>query len=226
MLKLLIFDLDGTLADTSRDIADAINYALKPFGAKEYSVEETKAMVGSGVSQLLESLIPRHGAVNGYPGKKGSNNDREIVLSRFFRYYQEHLLDNTTAYPHVGTTLQQLGGYIKAVVSNKREAYSKQILQGLDLLKYFDVVLGSDSVHEKKPSPVPILELLKRFKVAGDDAIVTGDSNYDIEAARAAGVKVAAVTYGFRSRESLNGADFIIDRFDELLDILTEINKA
>ncbi|NOZ68684.1 MAG: HAD-IA family hydrolase [Deferribacteres bacterium] len=226
MLKLLIFDLDGTLADTSRDITDAVNYALKPFGVKEYTVEETKAMVGSGISRLLASLVPPDAAARHTGDREKSESNAEIALSRFLRYYSEHLLDNTTVYPHVETTLARLGRYSKAVVSNKREAYSREILQGLGLLKYFDVVLGSDSVREKKPSPVPILELLKRFNADRDEALVTGDSNYDIEAARAAGVKVVAVTYGFRSRESLKDADFIIDRFDGLLDIVSGIDRA
>ncbi len=226
MLKLLIFDLDGTLADTSRDITDAINYALKPFGVKEYTVEETKAMVGSGISRLLASLVPPDAAARHSGEKVESGSNAEIALSRFLGYYAEHLLDNTTVYPHVETTLARLGRYTKAVVSNKREAYSREILQGLGLLEYFDVVLGSDSVQEKKPSPVPILELLKRFNADKDEALVTGDSNYDIEAAKAAGVKVVAVTYGFRSRESLKDADFIIDRFDGLLDIVSGIDGA
>ncbi len=225
MLKLLIFDLDGTLADTSRDITDAVNYALAPFGGKEYSVEETKAMVGSGISHLLASLVPPDVAPHSGRGSKSGSN-AEIALSRFLRYYSEHLLDNTRAYPRVETTLARLGRYSKAVVSNKREAYSREILQGLGLLKYFDAVLGSDSVQAKKPSPVPILELLKRFNADRNEAIVTGDSNYDIEAARAAGVNVVAVTYGFRSRDSLKGADFMIDSFDGLLDIVSGIDRA
>ena len=225
MLKLLIFDLDGTLADTSRDIADAINYALKPFGQRTYSVEETKAMVGSGISKLLESLIPPHARLIKGAGGSGSKNGRkedpkEVVTGRFLQYYSEHLLDNTYAYPHVKETLSKLGNYKKAVVSNKREAYSKEILEGLGLLQYFDAVLGSDSVREKKPSPLPILNLLKRFNLSRDEAIITGDSNYDVEAGKAAGIRVIGVTYGFRSREFLKGSDIIIDSFDELLKVI------
>ncbi|HDH13469.1 MAG TPA: HAD family hydrolase [Nitrospirae bacterium] len=225
MLKLLIFDLDGTLADTGRDIADAINYALKPFGQKTYSVEETKAIVGSGISKLLESLIPPHphlakrGNKSGLE-KEGRENAKEVVTGRFLEYYSEHLLDNTKAYPHVKETLSKLGDYKKAVVSNKREAYSKEILNGLGLLEYFDTVLGSDSVREKKPSPVPILDLLKKFNLSRDEAIIIGDSNYDVEAGKAAGIRVIGVTYGFRSIEFLKGSDIIIDSFDELLKVI------
>lgn len=215
MLKLLIFDLDGTLTDTAQDIADAINYALKPFGQKKYSVEETKAMVGSGISKLLESLLPAK-----------DDRSKKIVTDRFLEYYSEHLLDNTKSYPHVKETLSKLGNYKKAVVSNKREALSKSILDGLGILERFDIVFGSDSVPEKKPSPVPILKLLERFNVTCDETVIIGDSNYDIEAGKAAGIKTVAVTYGFRSREVLKDADFIVDSFNELPDVISKINET
>jgi len=221
MLKLLIFDLDGTLTDTAQDIADAINYALKPFGQKTYSVEETKAMVGSGISKLLESLLPATPLLRG----GGEPSDKETVTNRFLEYYSEHLLDNTKAYPYVKETLSKLGNYKKAVVSNKRESLSKSILKGLGILKFFDIVFGSDSVPEKKPSPAPILKLLERYNVTCDEAVIIGDSNYDIEAGKAGGIKTIAVAYGFRSREVLKDADFIIDSFDELPDIISKINE-
>ncbi|RJQ20291.1 MAG: HAD family hydrolase [Nitrospiraceae bacterium] len=214
MLKLLIFDLDGTLADTAQDIADAMNYALMPFGVRTYSVEETKAMVGSGISKLLGSLLP-------------DNNDKnnEAALKRFLDYYSMHIIDNTTTYPFVKETLLQLGDFRKAVVSNKREALSKRVLEGIGILQFFEVVLGSDSVAEKKPSPVPILKLLDMFGVSKKEAVIIGDSNYDIEAGKAAGIMTVAVTYGFRSREVLRDADFMIDRFDEVLKVLPELEK-
>lgn len=223
MLKLLIFDLDGTLTDTAQDIADAINYALKPFGQKKYSVEETKAMVGSGISKLLESLLP---AVPPQERVIRGASAKEIVINRFLEYYSEHLLDNTKAYPYVKETLSKLGNYKKAVVSNKRETLSKSILEGLGILEFFDIVFGSDSVREKKPSPVPILDLMKRFGIPKNEAIIIGDSNYDIEAGKAAGIRTVAVTYGFRSREVLKDADFIIDSFNELPDIISKINET
>lgn len=210
MSKLLIFDLDGTLADTSLDIADALNYAVEPLGKGPYSVEEIKAMVGSGITNLMRSLIPSEAPIS-----------EESIIKRFLEYYSEHLLDNTKAYPYVKETLSKLGErYKKVVISNKREGFSREILEGIGILRFFDIVLGSDSVREQKPSPVPLLEVMKRFGAVKDEAVMIGDSSYDIEAARAAGIKVIAVTYGFRSRETLKDADFRIDKFDELLNIL------
>jgi len=215
MIKLLIFDLDGTLVDTSRDIADAINYAIAPAGIKPLSLEETKAKVGSGITSLLETLI-----------SSGEGNPiREEVVNRFLEHYSNHLLDNTEAYPQVRDTLSKLRDYKKAVISNKREVFSKRVLDGIGLLEFFDIILGSDSVTEKKPSPVPVFEVLKRLGVSKDEAVIIGDSNFDIEAGRAAGIKVIAVTYGYRSREVLKDADFMIDNFGELLNVLPRINN-
>ncbi len=216
MLKLLIFDLDGTLADTSKDITDAVNYAVKPFGVKPLSVSEIKAMVGSGITKLIESLIP----------EERDFSAKEEAVKRFLEYYSIHLLDYTKPYPQAKETLSKLGAYKKAVISNKREVLSKKVLEGLGLLEFFDIVLGSDSVSERKPSPVPIFELLKRFSVSKDEAVIIGDSNYDIEAGKAAGIKTIAVTYGYRDREVLKGADFIIDNFGEILRILPEVDKV
>jgi phosphoglycolate phosphatase len=119
--------------------------------------------------------------------------------------------------------LARLGDYKKAVLSNKREVYSKRVLEGIGILQYFDLVLGSDSVSEKKPSPVPVEDLMETYKVSKAETLMIGDSNYDIEAGKAAGIKVVAVTYGFRSMKFLRDADFIIDTFDELLEIIPRI---
>lgn len=220
MVRLLIFDLDGTLVDSSQDIANAINYAVTPFGVRPLTASEIKEMVGSGVTKLIESLLPYEEI------KKFSGNPKEEAIERFLEYYSMHLLDNTEAYPGVRETLQKLGGYKKAVISNKREVLSKGVLKGLGLLEFFDVVLGSDSVPEKKPSPVPVLEVLKRLGVSKDEAVMIGDSNYDIESAHAAGVRIITVTYGYRSREDLKSADFMIDSFGELIGTLKQIQMT
>jgi len=223
MIRLLIFDLDGTLIDSSQDITNAINYAITPFRATPLTVSEIKERVGSGITKLIESLIPPK--IPPYPPlEKGDRGDfKEEAINRFLEHYSAHLLDNTKAYPQVKETLLKLKNYRKAVISNKREALSKRCLEGLGLLGFFDVVLGSDSVSEKKPSPMPVLEVLQRLGVSKDEAVVIGDSNYDIESAHSAGVKIIAVTYGYRSNEVLKGADFMIDEFGAVIKILKQL---
>lgn len=220
MLKLLLFDLDGTLADTGRDIADAINFALKPFGVKPYSVDEVKKMVGSGITRLLRELTPSDEQA---ADPDSERNAFEEVADRFFDYYSAHLLRHTRAYPAVKETLTGLGSYKKAVLSNKREVFSRDILSGLGLLDHFDAVYGSDSLSAKKPSPEPVIEILRKFNVSRDESVIIGDSSYDIEAGRAAGLRTIAVTYGFRSRDTLKEADYLIDSFGELLTLLPEV---
>lgn len=215
MLKLLIFDLDGTLADTSQDITNALNFALEPFGQRNFSVEETKEMVGSGISSLLASLVPPGGPQDG-----DGLQPKDLATKRFIEFYTDHVIDHTSSYPHVAETLERLGRYRKVVLSNKREVLSRRVLEGLGLLGFFELVLGSDSVSEKKPSPVPILQLMERFGSGPGETVIIGDSNYDVEAGKAAGIPVIAVSYGFRKRDVLKDADHIIDSFDELITVL------
>lgn len=222
MLKLLIFDLDGTLADTSLDIASAINYAVEPFGTGPYSTEETKAMVGSGITKLLHSLVPKKAVLK----DSSRTTPFEEVSRRFLSYYSEHLLDHTTAYPNVKETLSKLNSYKKIVLTNKREGFSKDILKGLGLIDFFEIVIGSDSVAEKKPSPLPILNIMEHYGISGDEAVIIGDSDFDISAGKGAGIMTIAVTYGFRPVEMLKDADFIINDFSELLNILHNIKTT
>lgn len=209
-VKLIIFDLDGTLIDSSVDITNAINYAIEPYGVKPVTVQETISLVGEGITRLMEKVIER----------EGISADRDVLTKRFLEYYSTHLIDNTTVYPGVIDTLKRLKGYKKAVISNKREALSTKILNDLGLLKYLDLVVGSDTTPEKKPSPVPILYVLTKLNIKPEDAVIVGDSNFDIEAGKAAGIKTVAVTYGYRPVELLKGADFIINKMDELTEVL------
>ncbi|MEF9476028.1 MAG: HAD-IA family hydrolase [Candidatus Mariimomonas ferrooxydans] len=224
MIKLLIFDLDGTLSDTSIDIKNAINYALEPFGVSPLSVENIKSMVGSGITKLVESLVQPDNINNNRNPEETVRARLEQALARFLEHYSEHLLDNTTAYPGVRETLLKLGNYKKVVVSNKLQDLSKKVLEGLDISEFFEAILGSDSFPEKKPSPLPILEVLRRLNMQREHAVIIGDSNFDVEAGKRAGIKTIAVTYGYRNRGALKDADFMIDSFEELLRVLKEID--
>jgi phosphoglycolate phosphatase len=208
-IKLLMFDLDGTLVDTCRDITNALNHALNSYGLKGLTVEDTKKLVGEGLTKLVEKVL-------------GGEKDRlrDDVLGKFLDYYQEHIADYSREYPYVRDTLEMLTGYKKAVISNKRESLSTRLLDLLGILKYFDLVVGSDTTSEKKPSAVPVIYVLQRLHVSTADALMIGDSNYDIEAARKAGVRTIAVTYGYRGRQYLADADFVIDSFGSLPAVL------
>ncbi|GBE04775.1 MAG TPA: HAD family hydrolase [Nitrospirae bacterium] len=210
MIKILIFDLDGTLIDSAEDIANAVNHAIVPAGMAPLSTEKIVSMVGHGIKTLIGGLVPPEH----YEGS----------LKRFLEHYSEHILDNTKPYPKVKETLSKLGNYKKAVISNKRETLSKDVMNGLGLTGFFDVILGADSVSERKPSPAPVLEVLKRVGIPKESAVIIGDSDVDVQTGKAAGIKTIAVTYGYRSKEVLKEADRMIDSFDELLSVLKEID--
>ncbi|MEW5745138.1 MAG: HAD-IA family hydrolase [Nitrospirota bacterium] len=209
-IELIIFDLDGTLVDSSRDIANAVNHAIAPYGVQPLTVKETIGLIGEGVTRLMEKVI----------AKEHLNAGRDALVDRFLAYYAEHLVDETTVYPGVRETLEQLTGCRKAVISNKREALSVKILEKLALAKYLDIIVGSDTTEERKPSPLPILYVLDRFGINARDAVMVGDSNYDIEAGKAAGIRTVSVTYGYKTLDFLRGSDFIIESMFELPGIL------
>jgi phosphoglycolate phosphatase len=214
-IKLIIFDIDGTLVDSSIDITNALNYATEPYNLEKLTVKKTISMVGEGLTRLVEKLL----------GEDRSEILPE-VMDRFLDYYSEHLTDFTLPYPGVRETLEELRNYKKAVISNKREFLTRRLLEKLELLKYFDIVMGSDSIGEKKPSPKPVIHVLKMLSLKPEEAIIIGDSNYDIDAGKAAGVTTMAVSYGFRDVRLLKEADYIIDNIKELLLKLNRLNKV
>ncbi|MEW6571950.1 MAG: HAD-IA family hydrolase [Nitrospirota bacterium] len=208
-IKLLMFDLDGTLVDSRGDITNALNYATKPYGFREFKIEEITELIGEGVTRLIEKVI-------------GGSDARlkDTVTERFLDYYSRHISDLSTIYPGVRETIEKLDIFKKAVISNKREHLSVKLLRDLDLLKYFGLVVGSDTTPEKKPSAMPVIYVLSKLGAGPGEAVFVGDSNYDIEAGSKAGVTTVAVSYGYKERRYLKGADHIIDRFGDLLAIL------
>ena len=223
LIKLIIFDLDGTLVDSSIDITNALNYAIEPYGLKLLTREDTIGLVGEGITRLIEKML----LFAGKDSKKQVSTDLQAdITKRFLKYYTEHLLDYTREYPGARETLKQLGGYKKAVISNKREILTRKTIDGLGLSQFFDVVIGSDTTPEKKPSPIPVLKALSEFNIKPEEAIIVGDSNLDIDAGKAAGVTTIAVSYGYRPREVIAHADYIIDRLTDLIPSLDKINKG
>jgi phosphoglycolate phosphatase len=214
-INLLVFDLDGTLVDSSTDISRALNYAIEPYGVGGISVEETITLIGEGVTRLIGKVVQR---------KEGALNESEL-LKRFLAYYAAHLVDHTAPYPGTEKTLQALAAFRKVIVSNKTEKFSVDVLKSLDLLKYFDYVAGGDTWPEKKPSPVPVLHVLERFQAKPGEAVLVGDSIYDMSAGRAAGLRTVAALYGYGSPGFSAEADFCIRSINELPDVVRRIGQ-
>jgi phosphoglycolate phosphatase len=212
-IKIIIFDLDGTLVDSSVDICHAVNYAIAETGIKPVSVARTITLIGEGISRLFEKLLDA----------EDHEADKEVLVSRFLEYYGEHLTDNTPLYPGVKETLEALGNFRKVVITNKREAASQKILQSLGVAQHLDFIAGSDTTPGKKPSPVPVLFVLEKFGVQPSEAVIIGDSSFYIDAGKAAGIKTIAVTYGYRPIEELKKADYMVNSMPEVIPIIKQL---
>jgi phosphoglycolate phosphatase len=183
--RLFIFDLDGTLVDSLADIAFAVNVVRKRHKLSALSNEKVRVLIGDGAPKLIERSLPRL--------PKRLNPE---VVKEFRDIYRKHILDTTETYPYMRPLLKKLKGH-KAVISNKPELLSKDIIKGLGLKKYFAVVWGGDTHPTRKPHPDPIHQLLKKLKIKPEDAVMIGDGENDVMAAKAAGVASVAVGYGF-----------------------------
>ena len=206
-IDLLMFDLDGTLADTGRDLADAVNFTRAYFNLPKLPDDAVLTHVGRGVEHLLKQALPEE------------NPERfEEVLRVFLRRYEDHLLDATVLYPHVQQTLEHFRDKRRAVVSNKMHRLTVAVLRGLGVENCFDVILGGDSAPQKKPDPALLRRALARFDVPAERALMVGDGDIDIEAGKRAGVVTCGVTYGLGRKQDIIAAapDFIIDSLSEL----------
>jgi phosphoglycolate phosphatase len=226
-LGLIIFDLDGTLVDSSIDITNALNHAIAPFGLNPITREDTIKLIGEGITRLIEKLLASSG---GHSADLADDREtpklKEYIINRFIEYYTVHLVDHTRPYKGVRETLASLDRFHKAVISNKKTALSHMVLERLGLSPFFEVILGSDAVPEKKPSPMPVLKVLSELNIEPVHAMIVGDSNFDIDAGKAAGVITVAVTYGYRPREVIAHADHMIHSITELVPLVEKINVS
>lgn len=202
-----MFDLDGTLAATGRDLANSVNYVRAVLNLEPLDDAYVYRSVGHGTEHLIRSSLP-----------EGYENRFDEILARFLRHYEEHLLDTTVLYPRVVEILERFGGKKKAVVTNKRLGLSLAVLRGLGIEGRFDAIVGGDSGFDKKPDPASIRHVLATLKVEPGRALMIGDGEPDVKAGRAAGVGTCGVTYGLCREEDLAAArpDFLIGDLGEL----------
>lgn len=202
-----MFDLDGTLADTGHDLADAVNFTRREFSLLPLPDNVVHKNVGRGVEYLLKQSIPEAGPENFLQ-----------VMQVYLAYYETHLLDRTVLYPGAQDILRYFGDKRRAVVSNKMYRLTVAVVRGLGVATEFDAILGGDSVAEKKPHPAMLQLVLDQFQIAPADALIVGDGDTDIEAGKRAGVITCGVTYGLGNRHTLRAAqpDITIDSLTAL----------
>jgi phosphoglycolate phosphatase len=205
----LVFDLDGTLIDSRRDITTAINRMRAGLELPPLALEQVITMVGEGARLLVERALG--------PGFSPDEIDR--ALETYLGYYQDVCLETTRTYPGVDVMLAELGRrYPLALLSNKGEALSRRILDGLGLTAHFREILAGDSLPTRKPDPAGLHILAGRLDVPIQRLLLVGDTWVDAETARNAGCLFALVEWGFPRPPKLDGiqADLRVERAEEL----------
>ncbi|MEK7766002.1 MAG: HAD-IIIA family hydrolase [bacterium] len=193
-IKLVVFDLDGTLADTARDLADSVNELRHRFGLTKLSDSAVARHVGQGVGHLLSHTLP--------PAARAVHPDYPAAFSAIYRRRCVH---RTRLFPGAAAALRRLKaeGYRLAVATNKPGGLSRRILRRLGVLRLFGAVLGGDDVVRKKPHPEVMRTLMRRFHAKPSETVLVGDSRFDMDTGRRARCRLVAVTWGFGSRREL-----------------------
>ncbi len=209
--RLIMFDLDGTLVDSVADVAAAIDRMRVQLDLPPPGVERVRQWVGRGAEALLDRVMAdqAHDPIL-----------RQRAGELFAAAYAEAVHVHSRLFPGVEAALSELSGWCPlACITNKPLRFTTPLLQALDVHKYFTLVLGGDSLAEKKPHPLPLQHALQRFAVTPAAALMIGDSRNDVEAARAAGVRCIALRGGYNHGQAIEDCqpDWIIDGFAELL---------
>jgi phosphoglycolate phosphatase len=216
-VHLVVFDLDGTLIDSRRDLADSANALIAERGGSPLPVDDIAGMVGEGAALLVRRAL------------RAANVDRddlEPALARFLELYDERLLAHTRLYDGTREALEALAGRAPlAVLTNKPQRPTERILDGLDIARFFPHVIGGDTAHGRKPDPAGLRHLISLARAATATTIMVGDSAIDLRTARAAGVRCCLVRYGFgfRTAASELSADVVlVDRPGDLPRVLPD----
>ncbi len=215
-IRLLVFDLDGTLVDSKADLTHSINAMLRHYHRPELPEEVIGTYIGDGAPMLVRRAL----------GDPDDQSFVEEALMYFLSYYREHKLDNTYCYPGIPEALDRIaasanGNLKMAVLSNKPVNPSRAICEGLGLSKYLVQIYGGNSFETKKPDPLGALTLLKETGVKPEQAVMIGDSANDILTAENSGMYSLGLTYGF-SPESLekHTPDVLVDTVEEMVEAL------
>ena len=222
IMPALLFDLDGTLADTKPDLHAAMNHVLTKNGLAEVPDDAITNMIGGGAREILKRGLSENGT-------SWDDTKLDAATEEFVLWYDRNIDANTTIYPNLLPLLNaaQAANIKMAVVTNKRESLSAKLLFRLGLHHYFDVLVGGDTLPKRKPDPDTIELALQRLGVAPQEAIMVGDSEADTGGAIAANVASICVSFGYRrvSLEALQ-ADAIIGDYNEFAEAAKRLKPS
>lgn len=213
---VVVFDLDGTLADTALDLAASLNHALGALGRPIVPVESVRHLVGQGARALLQRGLATSG--------ESSEALIDQGMPHFLGYYGEHICEGTRPYDGLETALDRIksAGAKVAICTNKPERLTHLLIDALGWDGRFDAIVGADTIGIRKPDPAPLLAAIAR--AGGGRAVMIGDTMTDADTARAARVPFVAVSFGFSDVPANElGADAVIDHFDELIEVLERL---
>src|SRR4051794_31491165 len=215
---LAIFDLDGTLVDSRRDLADASNEMLASFGALALSEDAVAAMVGEGAGTLVARLL----------AARSLDVPRSEALARYLAAYDRRLLEHTRPYDGIPEALDDIARFASlGVLTNKPTSATTRVLEGLDLGRRFQWVIGGDSPHGAKPAPGGLHALMTAAGAGRHDTVLVGDSATDVHTARAGDVRTCVARYGFgyltMAPGVLDGTELVVDRPADLPGVLASV---
>jgi phosphoglycolate phosphatase len=217
----IVFDLDGTLVDTAPDLIDTLNIILGREGMPPVPYEQGRVSIGGGARAMITRGLAAE-------GRHVSPGELDKMFTDFIAHYSAHIADRSRPFPGVERVLEALGNgeFILAVCTNKLEGLSRQLLDTLGLSRHFAAICGQDTFAVQKPDPI----ILRRtIETAGGDAktaIMVGDSATDVLTARAAGVPVIGVDFGYTEKPiSEFGPDCVISHFDELQALIGSMTR-
>jgi phosphoglycolate phosphatase len=218
----VVWDLDGTLVDSAADIASSLNRLLVENDLDALDEGRIRTMIGEGVAVLIRRGFDAHGVT-----PEGTRLER--LVERFLVIYSEDATAATSLFPGALEALQTLGdaGLRQAICTNKPEAITRQVLDGLGIAEYFDVVVGGDTLPRNKPDPLPLRTALAGLGVTPEQALMVGDSAIDVLTAHAAGVAVAFVSFGYGPAPvEPHRPDYRIDALTDLPTVVATLSDA
>jgi phosphoglycolate phosphatase len=212
VIDLVVFDLDGTLIDSSRDLADAVNALVVELGGRRLGLDQVTGMVGDGASMLVRRALSAAGLDPETPG----------ALARFLARYDARLTTHTKPYPGIPEALAALAdrGLVLAVLTNKPERQTLEILRRVGLVSPFPHVIGGDTPAGRKPDPSGLLAIVARSGATPATTMLVGDSPVDLATARRGGTAICLARYGFGYRfepDAFRGDELFVDAPAELL---------